>query len=731
MSEIFIPESKTILKLFDGYVYYQIPSYQRPYSWDSERVEALWDDIYSAFDDSVEEYFLGSIILTRNANNKTLDVVDGQQRMTTLMILFCVLRDLHYKNVADVMKKNMVLGRIKHSETNVDRLKLRTQYQNQNKFEQEIISGINFEIKPTKAIEDDKFLNSAYVFKKKVLCLLEQNQEKFEKFIDYLLERVRVITIECTSQSFAIKLFQVLNTRGMSLTPADLIKSYLMGRLSEEDNRTFEQDWISIENKAKEYGEDLTDLLTYYAYYLLASNPKRSLYEELEKLFSHREPKEIIYEFNKLVGYFSQIDSENSKVIHGLNYLRHNLYWKSILLTAKLEKWSEQEFEKLTRLLRRFYYLYWIADYTTSKTKQSSFNIIQWIKNKKTITDIERSIQKKIEDDEVIYRVIRELNQNNVYEKTWCKPLLTLVEYMQTDESNVSFIDLDKFVHVEHILPQGFNKIKYWTDLYETENANKLVNSIGNLTLLSGKKNVSASNRPFVEKLEVYRGKGIDGITGYRITQKVADIIQKNYEWNAEKINERKELILTDVGKLFAFDPKQEILNDSKKLSETNEEKETISKFKEIYLEIIKELTEKLNTKFDTLISSFSYPIKHSFKCYKPRDGYDTSSYITWNIDGELTFEITVYEDSDTEKKELFFELYAENDSELLKKKFSDSEVISWLDKNNYEPDIDGDYNECYFSKTIFLTEINKQYIIQTAIIEFEQIFQIIKKMLN
>src|SRR3989344_2635891 len=113
MVDIFTPHSKTIMQLFEGSSYYQVPDYQRPYAWDNEQVEQLWEDIFTAFQENMDEYFLGSIILTDNKQNqKALDIVDGQQRLTTLMILFCCLRDLHFKDINDPVKKNKILGRI-------------------------------------------------------------------------------------------------------------------------------------------------------------------------------------------------------------------------------------------------------------------------------------------------------------------------------------------------------------------------------------------------------------------------------------------------------------------------------------------------------------------------------------------------------------------------------------------------------------------------------------------
>ncbi len=580
MNEIFIPSSQNIIEIFGGEKCYQVPPYQRPYRWDSEQVEELWDDIWNAFEEGDSEYFLGSIILTRNENSKYLDIIDGQQRLTTLTILFCVLRDLYYKNHSDDAKKKRILGRIKNIESGVERLKFRTQVQNQNAFEQEIIKKVNFDKKESQR-KIDKFFNTACIFKEKTE---KESPESIEKFTDYLLDRVRLITIECTKRSFAFKLFKVLNDRGLDLTASDLIKNDLMSKLaSEEDLLVFEQEWIEIEKKAKEMDEDLTELFNYYLYYLLAKNPKKALSDELQTKFKKRESKEIIFEFKKLIKHIDHILNEDSKEIYSLKYLKHKVYWKTILLTAKLENWDKQNFIELVKVLRKFYYLYWLADYTTPKIKQASFNIIGWIKDKKDINYIEKELNKKIKEDRVIVRALRNLKED-AYDLPWCKPLLILIEYQQTDDSNINFIELEKALHVEHILPQAYSKISYWSERFSHEIAENLVNTIGNLTLLSGKKNINASNNPFPNKIDVYSGIGRDGVTGFRITQQVFDQNKDKLEWTKKEIFERQQWILNEISRLFEIDVNQEI-------PEEDEEKIMISEDLE---KINQELKEKV-----------------------------------------------------------------------------------------------------------------------------------------
>jgi len=573
MPDIFTPQSKTIEEIFDGNVYYEIPAYQRPYSWESEQIEDLWEDVYSAFKSNDEEYFLGSIILTKKDGSKNLDVVDGQQRLTTLMILFCALRDLYFSKLEDTTKKNRIMGRIKNSESGNERLKLRTQTQNQNQFEQEIINGINYSLNLTaKQLEENKFLNAAFKFKDKILSL-KDNPSEIEALTDYLLERVRVISITCSNRSFAMKLFQVLNNRGLNLTAADLIKSFLMSKIGDEDQKTFEQNWIYVENKAKEFGEELTSLFTYYEYYLIARNPEKSLYDILETEFRNKDPLKTIHDFKLAVDLFFNMDNRAPKHIYPLYYLRHDVYWKSIILTSLLNNWSNDKVSNLAKILKKFYYIYWIAGLTTSATKQTSFNIIRWIKEGKDENYIRDELNKKIKHDKVIGRFKERLDED-VYQYPWSKPLLILLEYEQLETPHMNFIEEDKNIHLEHILPQSHSSNKDWSKI-NVDIAEKLVNTIGNLTLLSGKRNIEASNNSFAEKTEIYKGKGKDGITPFELTKKVAQLS----EWNEISIRERKEFILSEIERVFEIDFDKNIEEERIAVDENNKPKKEKSDY--------------------------------------------------------------------------------------------------------------------------------------------------------
>jgi uncharacterized protein with ParB-like and HNH nuclease domain len=83
---VFKPEAKSVRSIFDGSNYYQVPDYQRPYSWGDDQVEQLWDDLYSAFEENQPNYFLGPVILAPTRGGYS-EIIDGQQRLTTLTVL--------------------------------------------------------------------------------------------------------------------------------------------------------------------------------------------------------------------------------------------------------------------------------------------------------------------------------------------------------------------------------------------------------------------------------------------------------------------------------------------------------------------------------------------------------------------------------------------------------------------------------------------------------------------
>jgi uncharacterized protein with ParB-like and HNH nuclease domain len=596
MEEPFKPLSLSIRELFGNTdALYKIPQYQRPYKWEDDQVDQLWDDIFEAFENDEDNYFLGSIITAKPRDNEKsayVDVVDGQQRLTTLMILFCVIRDLYPKinnanadenpfvvDIDTIQSSIALFGKTK-------RLKLFTHSVHHSDFENIILNNdtkvINKPYKYQVHTDEEpkyKFMNTAFILKTKLEAL---GLEKSEELINYLFNQVKIIRIDCKNRGFAIKLFQVLNDRGMDLTAADLIKSFLLEKLyskhkddpdtSKIKEEQFISDWREMEQTIKFCDIALNDLFIIYEYYFLGQNPKKSLYDELQDAFKDGDSNEIICDIKNFTNkYYEELYEAEDKVIYSFWYIRWSMYWKSILLTALHSKYSE--YDELKKQLQRFYYLYWIAGKTLSQIKQTSFNLIKWIKEKKKISEISEELNKKLASDNIEFLVKSILTSEQISSESWCKPLLLLMEYNSTDSEKPSFIELDKNLHLEHVLPVKYEKFKEWNHITK-EIAAIWLNSAGNLTLLGGAKNIEASNNPFKLKMEVYKGKGKydeknEKITSFSITQRIVNDFESNIynkEWNENSMIERWKWFFLEAGELLNVDFSEEIRKHKPKL---------------------------------------------------------------------------------------------------------------------------------------------------------------------
>lgn len=550
---LFKPEAKTIMEVFNGANLYKIPVFQRPYSWKEDQVTELFDDINDAFRESYSYYFLGSIILT-NTNDTELEVIDGQQRLTTLTILFCVLRDFYFPD------KKEILARITNLESDKPRLRFHTHSNEQSYFLTRIqqdgaIKRSLESVDHNRNLKKDNSLNAASILRNSIEEEFSPDFAKLEKFIDYLLNKVRLITITCSNKEGAVRLFRILNDRGLDLSTADLVKSYLYDKAgTEEDRNVVIDDWKEIETSISRspWETDMDEMLTCFSYYLLESYQREAIYGRLETKFDTliKEGKSAVILSSIIKSFasnFLHVYGDHSKIILPMWYLPTRVFWLSILVTA-LES-SYREYDRLCLETRNVFYRYWLAGYTSAKVKQLCFNIIKKIKNGAEVGAISSLIIAQEKKDRVQLRALESLN-SDADEEAWVKPILLILEYESGDESRLEFIELNRNLQLEHILPIEWKKNTDWANVWSADDAADSIHKIGNLTLLAGKKNVAASNDSFSKKLEIYSGRGKDKkVTTFLITQ----AISRFGKWTKKEADTRQTEITGKITELLAI----------------------------------------------------------------------------------------------------------------------------------------------------------------------------------
>jgi len=505
----------------------------------------LIDDLVNAFlENDKENYFCGSLVLVNNATDNRFDIIDGQQRTTTFTIISCVFRELYFDYLKEQAQDYITQSIQDKYDKNKRKLKFLTNEKYQIDFEETVLKKLEFIT--TKNIEkefpDNKYLQNAHYLKIFIEEKVLENKIDINKFVIWFYENIVLTVITCPSQDSAIQIFNVLNDRGMPLSSIDILKSSLMQKLkdSKEDRLAFKTKWEDINSNLKFADLSIDDMLTTYLYYKIATNPKSRLDKELLKIFD-TEAKgalEIISEINKFSQSYISLLTMNDKNIFCLKYLKHKIYWNSILTTALFTGYSD--ISKLKILLVAYYYQNWIAGATVARIKQTSFNILRLIKNNAPIDNIKESMRENLAKYNTTKTFEEEIVGSWVYGRKWDKSLLILIEYFTDDNENPTFIPINSKLHLEHILPQ--TATDYWKKIINDKDRTTWTNSLANLTLLSMRKNIQASNDTFENKKIAYQDK--DNVRSrFNLT---LDIVQYD-KWDTKTLKIRENILVDKI----------------------------------------------------------------------------------------------------------------------------------------------------------------------------------------
>ncbi len=207
--------------------YYQIPIYQRPYQWTEENCKKLLDDLFEDYEEDREsDYFCGSLVLVKsdpNSKTETYDIVDGQQRLSTYILLAKVLAGL-YNDCLDPKNLEHLQEGWKDRHTERKRLSFNTIGSNA---EYDFQDALDFFDDPHHVSKNDEnnYLKNAVCLKD---YLRKKEIEDINDFIDWLYSNVKFITIICPSIDKALRIFNVLNARGLPLNATDIFKGQLL-----------------------------------------------------------------------------------------------------------------------------------------------------------------------------------------------------------------------------------------------------------------------------------------------------------------------------------------------------------------------------------------------------------------------------------------------------------------------------------------------------------------------
>lgn len=559
--------SLSIAELFSRPFLLNVPIFQRPYSWGREEAEHLLDDLIEAGGIGTEgarphDYFLGAILLMDTPGNETrklsakmtareFDVIDGQQRIVTLMTLLAVLRDLEEdprKPVGKKIKTMLVAqrgGRFFRSE----RLRLHLAGRDRPVFEEKVMrpkAADDFVESDTEAASGNALLEVRDRYR---TLLSELSGSARADLAAFVADRCHVAVIVGNDIDRAHQVFVVLNERGKRLQRNDIIKSDILSRISGGEMAWAAQNWDEI---SAGLGDDFEaffgHLRTIFGYARLQIvTGVRTLIDEqggAETFF-----KTIFIPYAKAYVLIrkngaEELPLEMQRTLQYLNRLPDADWAPAAILALKNWQQEPEHAAFLLREIERFAMLLRLLCAGSGKRVRRFADLIKVIRTGAPISISHPVLQLTRDEMRSVAFHLRDLHKRN---PKICRLLLLRL----SDELGDSALGVDPDIYtIEHVLPQRPSATSVWRHwIPSSEERSELIENLGNLVLITQKENDRARNASWAEKREIY-GNGSGAAPLLAITR---DVLGEN-EWRRDQIEQREHRLIGMMEKIWRID---------------------------------------------------------------------------------------------------------------------------------------------------------------------------------
>lgn len=546
-------------QIFSPQFEFSIPDYQRPYAWGGEQTIQLLSDILEAQQRNPEEpYFLGSLVLVKEEGNPKGDVIDGQQRLTTLSILFAVLRELsESSDVRTEMHEYLVeRGRITAGIVSNPRLHLRardrdffTRYiQDQGNLQELfVLSDGQLKTDAQKAIRDNARLLHDQ--------LVRLSEEQRMALIMMLTLRTFLVMVSTEDLDSAHRIFSVMNARGLDLSAADIFKAELIGRVPEQVRGGYADKWEVAE---VELGRDgFADLFQHIRMIVTKVRGRQEILKEFREqvlspylkkgtaasfvddvLLPYADAYGIVIDkgyqsagsadrINKWLVRLGQMDNQDwvPPVLWALKHHGNDEQWLDTFL-QKLERLAA------TMLIRR--------EYQTPRAQRYA-NLLK---------DLDAGLGLDAPSLELEpyerHQTLVNLSGPIYQAKRVVKYVLLRLDETLTGNAGVTYNH--PIITVEHVLPQNPQGSSQWRDVFSEEDRLEWTHRLANLVLLNRRKNAEASNREFDHKKSRYFS-GPNGSAPFTLTIQV----NATAEWTPAVLEARQQQLIDKLADLWSL----------------------------------------------------------------------------------------------------------------------------------------------------------------------------------
>ena len=549
MSETIEARELQLVSIFSDSYRFEIPKYQRSYAWTTEQTGELLDDLLHAMGhvenvSDASPYFLGSIVIIKNGSNPRAQIVDGQQRITTLTILFCVLREL-----ASEDNKRTIHGYIYAPDDMFAGIKghyrLTVRKLDKDFFErniQQMGKLSDFIARPHASRSDSHqrmLENASYLHS----LLAEIDEKRRNTLMQFLLQRCYLVIVSTSDQNSAYRIFSILNNRGLDLSPTDILKADIIGSLEENVQSRYTTIWERIEEDLG--SERFRHLFEHIRMIAMKNRPRGTLQQEFQNhvlnsvdrgdfIDNVLEPYAEAYEVVTGASYECIGDSGKvNEYLRYLNWLDNSNWIPPAIAFYKCSHSNPDMFLRFVRDLERLAYKMFIVRANKNQRINRYRDILHTIELKADLFSLSSPLQLTPRDKT---NLLKALN-GPVYSQTRMRR--TLLLRLDTLLADAGARYDYPTITIEHVLPQNPRGNSQWlTDFPNEEERMEWTHRLANLVLLSRKKNWQALNYDFDRKKKEYFQRG--GVAPFALTARVLD----EEEWTPAALQRRqRELI--------------------------------------------------------------------------------------------------------------------------------------------------------------------------------------------
>lgn len=548
---------RTIKSILGSY-YFKIPRFQRPYSWDNENISEFWNDIVI---DGGTDYFIGSMV-TYKGKDDTYGVVDGQQRLTTITMVLCVLRDAFIGVDQDDLAKGVHQLIERPNIDNKQQYILSTE-SSYPYFQEHILSFSAPEIKIDIGDEEQKIASSFKLITSLVKKTMDSikfdptisEESAVEKIKSKLVEirnsilSLKLIFVELDNEDDACTIFETLNTRGKDLNVTDLVKNLLFKFLKTK-NVKVDTPKIQWERVLETIGGSSADIKTddFLHHYWLSKHDYvtiKKLFKQIKKTIKKKDAKDFLDTLEN--------DSKTYREIHETSFKRWNIEEEniknalnafqifrikqqipmvlSVMRDYRSKLITKKQVEKILVGIENFHFIF-----TAITSQRSSGGISQMYassarrlgeadgKDNKNIiiNELYSKLREKIPTYQEFEANFKEFNfTNNVTkQKKLIKYILSKIHAEQNQGNSFNY----QLMTIEHIAPQSNSEFEIMDDF---------IGEIGNLILIPSDLNNKLGTKSFDQKKKILEEKNVS----------LDQVITDADKWTEEEIQSRTKFL--------------------------------------------------------------------------------------------------------------------------------------------------------------------------------------------